>query len=72
MDGQTIWNTKNERRARIQTAVLEGSDTDPRYGNNQRHRWRRRRQIAHLDILEGVGGGMWDASSTWGSAHDGK
>ena len=72
MDGQITWNTKNESWGRIQTAVIEGSDAEPRYGNNNRYQWRRRHQIAHVDTLEGVGGGRWDASSTWRAAHDGK
>ena len=32
MDGQTTWNTKNESWGRIQTAVIEGSDAELRYG----------------------------------------
>ena len=72
MDGQTNLNTKNECWGRIRTAVIEGSDAEPRYGNNNCYQWRRRHQIAHVDILEGVGSGRWDASSTWRAAHDGK
>ena len=70
MDGQTNWNTKNEGWGRIQPAVIEGSDDEPRYGINSRYRWRRQHQIAHVDMLEGVGGGRRGASSIWRATHD--
>ena len=53
-------------------AVIGGSDTDRRYGTKEPQRWRRRRHIAHIYIVGGVGGSRRAASSTWRSAHDGK
>ena len=53
-------------------AVVGGLDTDRRYGTKEPQRWRRRRHIAHIYIVGGVGGGRRAASSIWRSAHDGK
>ena len=53
-------------------AVIGGLDTDRRYGTKEPQRWRRRRHIAHICIVGGVGGSRRAASSIWRSAHDGK
>ena len=70
MDRQTNWNTKNDCWGRIRTAVIEGSDAEPRYDNNNHYQWRRRHHITHVDMLEGVGGGRRGASSIWRATHD--
>jgi len=72
MDGQTIWNKKIEKWPRIQVTVVEGLDTDRRYGTSWRQRWCRRFCIAHEDMLEGVRGGRKAGGSMWPSAHEGK
>ena len=72
-DGRTDHlNKKNEKWSLIQMADIGGLDTDRRYGTKEPQRWRRRRHIAHICIVGGVGGGRRAASSTWRSAHDGK